>query len=171
MFVCLIYVSNFVRLCKQCYAFVLVVIGFFIIFQSYVGLFLVSRKLDLPLITVPETTPRSSVSNVYEHRRRELNESCDCSHSTCDIHNYNGESLLHRHPVLRSVILLLPSHFLMYCAVPKIATKAILTAMIYVHLRDISEHLNNNWTNVDAGIARTEQRMSISPFINELRKV
>jgi len=59
----------------------------------------------------------------------------------------------------------------MYCAVPKIATKAILTAMIYVHLRDISEHLNNNWTNVDVAIAQTEQRMSISPFINELRKV
>jgi len=59
----------------------------------------------------------------------------------------------------------------MYCAVPKIATKAILTAMFYVHLRDISEHLNNNWTNVDVGIARTEQRLNISPLIYELRKV
>jgi hypothetical protein len=59
----------------------------------------------------------------------------------------------------------------MYCGVPKIATKAILTAMIYVHLRDINEHLNNNWTNIDRGIAQTEKRLSISPFINELRKV
>ncbi len=171
MFVCLIYVSNFVRLCKQCYAFALVVIGLFIIFQSYVGLFLVSRKVELSPITLPETTPRSSVSNVYEHRRRELNESCDCPHSTCHIHIYRGESLLRLHPVLRSVTLLLPSHSLMYCAVPKIATKAILTAMIYVHLRDISEHLNNNWTNVHAGIAQTEKRLNISPLINELRKV
>jgi hypothetical protein len=78
---------------------------------------------------------------------------------------------MRQHPVLRSNTLLLPSHSLVYCAVPKIATKAILTAMIYVHLRDISEHLNNNWTNVDVAIAQTEQRMSISPFINELRKV
>jgi hypothetical protein len=67
--------------------------------------------------------------------------------------------------------LLLPSHSLMYCAVPKIATKAILTAMLYVHLCDISEHLNNNWTNVDVTIAQTEQRLNISPFIDELRKV
>jgi transposase-like protein len=108
---------------------------------------------------------------VYEHRLRELKESCDCSHSTCDIHNYNGESLLRQHPVLRSNTLLLSSHSLVYCAVPKIATKALLTVMLYVHLRDINEHLNNNWTNVDVVIAQTEQRMSISPFINELRKV
>jgi hypothetical protein len=143
----------------------------FIIFQYYAGLFLVSRKLDLPPIAVSETTPRSSVSMVYEHRLRELNESCDCSNSTCDIHNYKVESLLRQHHWLTWVTLLLPSHSLMYCAVPKIATKALLTVMLYVHLRDISEHLNNNWTNVDVAIAQTEQRLNISPFINELRKV
>jgi hypothetical protein len=59
----------------------------------------------------------------------------------------------------------------MYCAVPKIATKALLTVILYVHLRDINEHLNNNWTNVDVAIAQTEQHLNISPFINELRKV
>ncbi len=171
MFVCLIYVSNFFRLCKQCYAFALVVISLFIVFQSYVGLFLVSRKLDLSTITVPETTPRSSVSMVYEHRLRELKESCDCSNSTCDIHNDNGESLLRLHSALRSMILLLPSHSLMYCAVPKIATKALLTVMLYVHLRDISEHLNNNWTNIDAATAGMEQHINISAFVQELRKV
>jgi hypothetical protein len=109
---------------------------------------------------------------VYQSRLRELEKCCDCSHQkACDIHNYNGEIFLRQHPLLRSNTLLLPSHSLMYCAVPKIATKAILTAMIYVHLRDISEHLNNNWTNVDVTIARTEQGLNISPFINELRKV
>jgi len=108
---------------------------------------------------------------VYEHRLRELKENCDCSNSTCDIHNDNGESLLRLQPALRSMILLLPSHSLMYCAVPKIATKALLTVMLYVHLRDISEHLNNNWTNIARGIAQTEKRLNISPLINELRKV
>jgi hypothetical protein len=43
--------------------------------------------------------------------------------------------------------------------------------MIYVHLRDISEHLKNNWTNIDAAIARMEQGINISAFIRELRKV
>jgi hypothetical protein len=59
----------------------------------------------------------------------------------------------------------------MYCAVPKVATKALLTAMIYVHLRDISEHLNNNWTNIDAVTAQTEQHINISAFMEELQKV
>ncbi len=171
MFVYLTYVSNFLRLCKQYYAFALVLISLFIIFESYTGLSVVSRKLDLPPITLPETTPRSSVSNVYEHRLRELNENCDCSNSTCDIHNDKSESVLRQHHALTWVTLLLPSHSLMYCAVPKIATKALLTVMLYVHLRDISEHLNNNWTNVDVGIAQTEQHLNISPFIDELRKV
>jgi hypothetical protein len=59
----------------------------------------------------------------------------------------------------------------MYCAVPKVATKAIITAMMYVHLRDISEHLNNNWTNVDAATARNEQLINITALVEDLRKV
>jgi len=59
----------------------------------------------------------------------------------------------------------------MYCSVPKVATKALRTAMHYVHLRDISEHLNNNWTNIDVATARLEQRINISAFIRELRNV
>jgi hypothetical protein len=59
----------------------------------------------------------------------------------------------------------------MYCAVPKVATKAVLTAMMHVHLRDISEHLNNNWINIDATTARTEQLINISALVEDLRKV
>jgi len=89
----------------------------------------------------------------------------------CDIHNYNGDSLLRQHPALKSITLLLQSHSLMYCAIPKVASKALLTVMIYVHLRDISEHLNKNWTNTDPATARTEQHMNISLLVEELRKV
>jgi hypothetical protein len=109
---------------------------------------------------------------VDQYRPRTLNASWDYLHSTaCDIHNSTGDSLVRQHPVLSLVTWLLESHSLMYCAVPKVATKAVLTAMIYVHLRDISEHLNNNWTNVDAATARKEQLINITAFIDELRKV
>ncbi|CAF3930325.1 unnamed protein product [Rotaria sp. Silwood1] len=62
------------------------------------------------------------------------------------------------------------SRSLMYCPVPKVATKTLLTVMLYMHIRDINEHLNNNWRNIDAAKARTEQMINISAFIEELRQ-
>ncbi|CAM4745084.1 unnamed protein product [Rotaria magnacalcarata] len=58
----------------------------------------------------------------------------------------------------------------MYCPVPKVATKTLLTVMLYMHVRDISEHLDNNWTNVDAARARMEQMINISVFLQDLRQ-
>ncbi len=172
MFIAFIYVSDFLRLCKECYAYAVAVISLFIIVQSHIGLYVINRKLDFELITATETNSRLSVSMVDQYRPRTLNASWDYLHSTaCDIHNSTGDSLVRQHPVLSLVTWLLESHSLMYCAVPKVATKAVLTAMIYVHLRDISEHLNNNWTNVDAATARKEQLINITAFIDELRKV
>ncbi|CAF1535401.1 unnamed protein product [Rotaria magnacalcarata] len=58
----------------------------------------------------------------------------------------------------------------MYCPVPKVATKTLLNVMLYMHVRDISEHLDNNWTNVDTARARMEQMINISAFIEDLRQ-
>jgi hypothetical protein len=172
MFIAFIYVSGFLRLCKECYKYALALISLFIIVQSQIGLYVINRKLDLELITATEINSRSSVSIVDQYRPRTLNGSWDYFHSTaCDIHNSTGDSLVSRHPVLNTVTLLLESHSLMYCAVPKVATKAVLTAMMHVHLRDISEHLNNNWINIDATTARTEQLINISALVEDLRKV
>jgi hypothetical protein len=82
-----------------------------------------------------------------------------------------GDSYVRIYPTLHWITLVLQSHSLMYCGVPKVATKALLTAMHYVHLRDISEHLINNWTNIDVAKARLQQRINISTFMEELRKV
>ncbi|CAF1404853.1 unnamed protein product [Adineta ricciae] len=58
----------------------------------------------------------------------------------------------------------------MYCAVPKVATKTLLTLMLYVHLLDIQRNLRNNWTNIDINRTRTEQTIDISTFIQDLRQ-
>jgi hypothetical protein len=172
MFVDLIFVCNFIRLCKQCYGYAVALISLLIIFLCYKNLFVINRELDLKLITVRKNESVSSLSMVYEYRLRSLNESCENFHPRAyDIHKRTGESLLRQHPLLQLVILLLQSHSLMYCAVPKVATKSLLTSMIYVHLRDINEHLNNNWSNINVTTARKEQHINIHAFINELRKV
>jgi hypothetical protein len=59
----------------------------------------------------------------------------------------------------------------MYCAVPKVATKTLLTLMVYMHVRDIIENFNNNWRNIDAARAQMERSIDISTFIEDLRQV
>jgi hypothetical protein len=109
---------------------------------------------------------------VYESRLRTLNESCEDLYSSAyDIHKHTGVSLSRQHPLLHSVILLLESPSLMYCAVPKVATKALLTAMIYVHLSDMNEHLNNNCSNINSTKDRKAHHINIHSLIDELRKV
>ncbi|CAF4738489.1 unnamed protein product, partial [Rotaria sp. Silwood2] len=59
---------------------------------------------------------------------------------------------------------------MMYCALPKIATKTLLSVMFYAHFRDVSNHINTNWANIDINITRTEQSANISLLVNELRE-
>jgi hypothetical protein len=164
--------SNTLRSYKKCYAYAIVSISLLIIYQSHEYLFVINRKLDLTLITAMEKQSHSSVPMIYQDRSRALSDRCNHSHSAAsDIRNHNAFDLVREHQLLDLVIFLLQSQSLMYCAVPKIATKTLLTVMIYIHFRDISDHLNTNWKNIDLDRARTEQFINISALVEELRKV
>jgi hypothetical protein len=54
----------------------------------------------------------------------------------------------------------------MYCAIPKIASKTLISLMIYVYVRDIIDYLKNNWTNIDVNRTRPEQLINIPKLIN-----
>jgi hypothetical protein len=54
----------------------------------------------------------------------------------------------------------------MYCAIPKIASKTLISLMIYVYVRDIIDYLKNNWTNIDVNRTRPEQFINIPKLIN-----
>ncbi|CAF0845197.1 unnamed protein product [Adineta steineri] len=66
--------------------------------------------------------------------------------------------------------MVLKSRSLMYCPVPKVATKTLLTVMLYMHVNDIIDNLEHNWTNIDAGRAQVEKRINIGSYIHELRQ-
>ncbi|CAF1541906.1 unnamed protein product, partial [Adineta steineri] len=71
--------------------------------------------------------------------------------------------------LINMISLVLQSQSLMYCPVPKVATKTLLNVILYIHVRDLINNLNNNWTNIDNTKAKIERTINISKFIEELR--
>jgi hypothetical protein len=164
--------SNTRRSRKKYYTYAIASISLLIIYQYHKYLFVINRKLDLIPITAMDTESYSSTPTIYSDRSRALRNRCNHLHSAAsDIRYQSALDVVRENLAFRWATFLLQSKSLMYCAVPKIATKTILTVMNYIHLRDILDHLNNNWTNVDVHRARAEQSINISAFTEELRKV
>jgi len=157
---------------KKYYAYAIASISLLIIYQYRQYLFVINRKLDLIPITVMDTESYSSTPTIYSDRSRALRDRCNHLNSAAsDIRHHTGLHLVRDNAAFIWATFLLRSKSLMYCAIPKIATKTLLTVMNYIHLRDIIDHLNNNWTNVDVDRARAEQSINIPALIKELRQV
>ncbi|CAF4286104.1 unnamed protein product [Adineta steineri] len=75
------------------------------------------------------------------------------------------------YPWLNTALYPLQSQSLMYCAVPKVASKTLVSLMMYVVVRDIITHLDNNSTNINIKKIRPEQLIDIPKLIDELQKV
>jgi hypothetical protein len=160
------------RLHKKYYASTIALIGLFIIFQFCTSPFLINKKIDSQLIKVTDTGSDSSASMIYQYRPRILNESYNYSHlAACGRHNNPAGNSVQKNELVNLISIVLQSRSLMYCPVPKVATKTLLTVMLYMHVLDVSKHLDNNWTNIDANKARTEQMINIPAFIDDLRRV
>ncbi|CAF0814112.1 unnamed protein product [Adineta steineri] len=74
------------------------------------------------------------------------------------------------YPWLNAALYPLQSQSLMYCAIPKIASKTLVSLMMYVFVRDIITHLDNNSTNINTKRIRPEQLIDIPKLINQLQK-
>jgi hypothetical protein len=108
-----------------------------------------------------------SVPMIYEDRSRTLNGKCNHLHtSVFDIKKFTPASLIKIYPWLNAALFPLRSKSLMYCAIPKIASKTLISLMIYVYVRDIIDYLKNNWTNIDVNRTRPEQFINIPKLIN-----
>jgi hypothetical protein len=119
-----------------------------------------------------ETGLSSPIPVTYQDRARVLSDRCHYSHSsTCDLCGHDTSEILRKHPWFNSVTFLLQSQSLMFCAVPKVATKTIVTAIIYIHLRKIHDQLSNNRSNINVDRVRVEQLINIPTLVKELRRV
>lgn len=141
-------------------------------FQSHEYLFIMNKKPDLLLVKRITIDFRLSIPMKNEIRSRTLSGNCDHSHKVVyDIRKQTPASLIRAHPSLDAALLPLQSNSLMYCAVPKIASKTLVSLMIYTYVRDIIDYPSNNLTNIDGNRTRAEQRINIPKLIEQLRKV
>jgi hypothetical protein len=155
--------------CKQYYVYVIISISFLVILQSHETFFIVNKKPDLLPVIEIETDSSSSVPMIYEARSRIL--SGGCSHSPTsvfDTRHYVAANLIRSYPWLKSALFPVQSQSLMYCAVPKIASKTLVSLMIYVYVRDIIDYLNNISANIDINGPRIEQLIDIPKLIEQL---
>lgn len=81
-----------------------------------------------------------------ENRLKILNEKCDDSNFV-PVENLTSENvpayLIKHYPWLRTGIFPLQSRSLLYCAIPKVASKTLISFMVYLNLLDAFQHLNN----------------------------
>lgn len=112
------------------------------------------------------------VPMAYKERSRTLSGQCNHSDtSVLDMIKYAPASLIRAYPWLNAALFPLQSKSLMYCAVPKIASKTLVSLIIYVYVRDIINYFNNNRANIDVNRTRIEQLIDIPKLTQQLRKV
>jgi hypothetical protein len=164
---------DFFRSHKKYYVYMIALLSLFIVCQFQTSPFLIQKKMDLQLIKATESGSHSSSSlMIYQYKPKIIEESYNYSHlAACGKHNRPADNSVRKNELVNSISIVLQSRSLMYCPVPKVATKTLLTVILYMHVRDISEHLDNNWTNIDTARARTEQMIDIPAFIENLRQV
>lgn len=161
---------GFLQSHKKCYVSVIVLITLAFLLQVYTHQSFTNEKILLQLTEATETSSYLSETTTYQHQPSSVKENDNYSCAiVCGKQKYSTGRAPHKNELVNLISLILQSHTLIYCPVPKVATKTILTAMLYMHVHDIIEHLNHNWITIDATRTRTEQTTSIPAFIDDLR--
>ncbi|CAF0840831.1 unnamed protein product [Adineta steineri] len=100
-----------------------------------------------------------------------FDESPDSSYlSSCKREHHFGHISERIYDLVNWVTMVLESRSLTHCAVPKVATKTLLNAMLYMHVQDIIDNLDRNGTYIGADRAEWEKDTNIILFTNELRQ-
>ncbi|UJR13108.1 hypothetical protein I4U23_000132 [Adineta vaga] len=84
--------------------------------------------------------------------------------------NSSPTNLTRLYPWLHSSIFPVQSQSLIYCAIPKIASKTLVSLMIYVYIRDTIDNLKKNGTNLDKNPNEINRFINTSLLIKELKK-
>jgi hypothetical protein len=158
--------------CKKYCAYVIILISFLVILQIHQYFFITKEKPDLISVIGIETDPSLLVSMIYADRSRTLSDKCNHSQaSVFDTEKYAPASLIQAYPWLNSALFPIQSKSLMYCAIPKVASKTLVSLMMYVYVHDTIGYLNNNWTNMNVNRTQIEQLINIPKLVEQLRKV
>ena len=157
---------------KQCFVCMAVLLYFLVIFKSYEYVIITSQKADLLREAKEKNDLSLLIPMIYEDRSKTLIDKCNSSHILSgNIRNNVSASLINAYPWLKNALFPLLSKSLMYCAIPKIASKTLISLIIYTYVRDIIDYLNGDSTNINVNKTRIEQFIDISVLTEQLRKV
>ncbi|CAF0795593.1 unnamed protein product [Adineta ricciae] len=146
------FTTGYFRIYKKYYLHIIALIGFLIVIQSR------TRVVFTTASIIYQYSPNlHNVSHNYTYLMK------------CPSENSPKHLSVHPHQLVNMISIVLQSSSLMYCPVPKIATKTLLNIILYVHVRDLIHHVENNWTNVSTNRAQIEKMINISAFIKDLQ--
>ena len=172
MFLHIICHYGILQKCKHYCEYVIILLCFLFIIQFHKYFSITNKKPDVLTEKGMENHSSLSTPMIYQDRLRTLSGKCNHSPTTVnDIIKYAPASLIHIYPWLSSAIFPVEHQSLMYCAVPKVASKTLISVMIYVHVRDVIDYLNDNRTNADVDRTRAEKRINVPKLIEQLQKV
>ena len=142
--------------------YLVLTISFLILFHCYPYVFRREEK----------TRSDALMTMNYEDRSDALIGSCKHSNSSFfNVSNCVPNDLVSRHPWLNAALFPLRSRSLMYCAIPKIASKTLISIIMYVYVRDVLNHLTGNMTHHVVNSTRAEQYINIRKLTEQLLKV
>jgi hypothetical protein len=144
---------------------------FVLLFQSCTNIF-TNYMSSFESITTKQIRSDLSLSIIYQERLRALTDRCTHSRLAFD-HNRNHTlfDFIRQDNPFNNFAFVLRSQSLVYCAVPKVATKTLLTIMFYAHLHEISNYLLNHSTQIDFTNVSTKRLVNMTALIEALQKV
>jgi hypothetical protein len=150
---------GFLRKCKRYYAYGLISLCFLFLLQPQDYFVIIINQSDRPPLVQISSFSRSTG----------LTARCEQSNSSkVTIGSDTSRNRMRSHSALSSALFPVPSKSLLYCAVPKVASKTLISLVLYVYVRDVIDHLKNNQTVNRTG---AEQLINIPKLIDQLRKV
>lgn len=109
---------------------------------------------------------------VYENRSEILSDRCNRSDASLfSALNSMPTILAKNYPWLNGALFPLRSKSLLYCAIPKIASKSLISIIIYAYVRDILDNLTNHSPYDAVNKIQAERLIKISKLIEQLKKV
>ncbi|UJR07230.1 hypothetical protein I4U23_011518 [Adineta vaga] len=166
MFLNYFYFHGYLQKCKQYYIFGVFFLSCLIVIQFHQSFSIINQKLDSFLLIKEINSPFN-----YEKRSKILDNTCNHSNTLSSDMKISGSmNLIRTYPWLHSAIFPVQSQSLMYCAIPKIASKTLVSLMIYVYIRDTIDNLTKNGTDLDRNRNQVEKLINIPKLIKELKK-
>ena len=163
---------RFITLRKQVFICIISVISLAIFFETRTQLFRECLRLLQQRSILREVSPRSSLPSIYGKRARQVSEGCmHVSLALKKNRTLTFSNTIDPTQHNLDIFFTLRSYSLMYCATAKVATTTLRSIMIYVHLKEIYNHVTGHRIETDFIGIPWAKLANVPALIRTLREV